>query len=107
MKRGEIWSVSGAGYAGKPRPAVILQDDRFDATASVTICFFTSDTTEAPLFRIDVAPDATNGLAVDSCLMADKLVTVPRARLGKRIGKLGQADMVRLERAIPVFLGLA
>lgn len=107
MKRGEIWSVSGVGYAGKPRPAVILQDDRFDATASVTICAFTSDTTEAPLFRIEVVPDAANGLVVESRLMVDKLVTVPRARLGKRIGKLGEADMVRLGRAVLVFLGLA
>ncbi|MEJ0048614.1 MAG: type II toxin-antitoxin system PemK/MazF family toxin [Rhodospirillales bacterium] len=42
MKRGEIWTVSGAaGYAGKPRPAVIVQDDHFDATNSVTVCPFT------------------------------------------------------------------
>lgn len=51
MRRGEVWTVSGAGYAGKPRPAVIVQDDRFDATASVTICAFTTDETDAPLFR--------------------------------------------------------
>ncbi len=48
MKRGEVWTVSGAGYAGKPRPAVIVQDDRFDATASVTVRVFTTDETEAP-----------------------------------------------------------
>ena len=51
MTRGEVWTVSASGYAGKPRPAVIVQDDRFDATASVTICVFTTDDTEAPLFR--------------------------------------------------------
>ncbi len=56
MKRGEVWTVSGAGYAGKPRPAVIVQDDRFDATASVTICVFTTDETEAPLFRLKLRP---------------------------------------------------
>jgi len=107
MKRGEIWTVSGSGYAGKPRPAVIVQDDRFDATASVTICVFTTDETEAPLFRLVVAPDAGNGLRSVSRLMADKLVTVSRERLGTRIGLLGARDMVRLNRAIPVFLGLA
>ena len=61
MKRGEIWAVSGAGYAGKPRPAVIIQDDLFDATASVTICVFTSNDTDLPLLRIPVSPSDSNG----------------------------------------------
>ncbi len=57
MKRGEIWTVAGGkGYAGKPRPVVILQDDRFDKTGSITVCAFTSDPTEAPLFRLPVGP---------------------------------------------------
>lgn len=107
MKRGEIWTVSGAGYAGKPRPAVIVQDNRFDATASVTICVFTTNHTDAPLFRLAVAPGDQNGLRSASWLMADKLTTVPRQRLGNRIGVLGGEDMLRLNRAILVFLGLA
>ena len=107
MTRGEIWTVSGAGYAGKPRPAVIVQDDRFDATASISICVFTSDETEAPLFRLAVAPNARNGLNVPSRLMVDKLTTASKERLGARIGRLDDADMVRLDRAMLVFLGLA
>ena len=62
MTRGEIWTVSGAGYAGKPRPAVIVQDGRFDATESVTICVLTTDVTEAPMLRLTISPTATNGL---------------------------------------------
>jgi mRNA-degrading endonuclease toxin of MazEF toxin-antitoxin module len=63
MRRGEIWTVAaGQGYAGKPRPAVILQDDRFDATDSVTLCIVTTDPTDAPLFRLPIAPNETNGL---------------------------------------------
>jgi mRNA interferase MazF len=107
MKRGEVWTVSGAGYAGKPRPAVIVQDDRFDATASVTICVFTSDKTDAPLLRLVVAPSEQNGLRMASRLMVDKLTTVPKARLGQRIGRLDDEDVVRLNRAMLVFLGLA
>lgn len=107
MKRGEIWTVSGAGYAGKPRPAVIAQDDRFDATASVTICVFTTDATEAPLFRLPVTPSERNGLRSVSRLMVDKLATVSKERLGERIGRLDDDDVVRLNRAILVFLGLA
>ena len=107
MERGEVWTVSGAGYAGRPRPAVIVQDDRFDATASVTLCVFTTDETEAPLFRLIVTPNERNGLRSVSRLMVDKLTTVPKERLGARIGRLDDADMVRLNRAMLVFLGLA
>jgi len=107
VKRGEIWTISGAGYAGNPRPAVVVQDDRFDATASLTICLFTTDETEAPLFRLVVAPSQLNGLHAASRLMVDKLTTVSKQRLGNRIGRLADEDIIRLNRAILVFLGLA
>jgi len=106
--RGEVWTVAGGGeYAGKPRPAVILQDDRFDATDSVTVCLFTTDPTEAPLFRVAVDATDLNGLDAPSRLMADKIVTVRRSRLGERIGRLDAADLLRLEQAVLVFLGFA
>jgi mRNA interferase MazF len=108
MKRGEVWTVSGGqDYAGKPRPAVILQDDQFDATASITVFAFTTDATEAPLFRLPVAPTAGNGLKKESRLMVDKITTVAKAKLGERIGRLDDEDIVRLSRAVLVFLGLA
>ena len=108
MRRGEIWTVAGEGdYTGKPRPAVIIQDDSFDATASITICAFTSDPTEAPLFRIPIEPSEDNGLRTPSRLMVDKLTTVSKDRLGSRIGYLADEDMIRLNRAVLVFLGMA
>ncbi len=107
MRRGEIWTVSGAGYAGKRRPAVIVRDDRFDATASVTICVFSADPTEALLFRLPVVPSERNGLGSVSRLVVDKLTTVRKERLEERIGRLGDADVVRSNRTILVFLGLA
>ena len=108
MKRGEIWTVAaGAGYAGKPRPVVILQDDRFDSTESITICAFTTDPTDAPLFRLVIEPNAANGLRAPCCLMIDKITTVPKAKIGTRIGHLGDEDIVRLNRAVLVFLGIA
>jgi mRNA interferase MazF len=107
MRRGEIWTVSGSGYAGNPRPAVIVQDDRFDATTSVTLCVFTTDETEAPLFRIPIIPSEGNGLRTVSRLMVDKLATVSKERLGERIGVIDDADVMRLNRAIVVFFGLA
>jgi mRNA interferase MazF len=108
VRRGEIWSVAARGaYTGKPRPAVIVQDDRFDATVSVTLCAVTTDPTDAPLFRLLIAPDELNGLDQPSRLMVDKLSTVAKTNLGQRIGRLGDEDLVRLDRAIVVFLGLA
>jgi mRNA interferase MazF len=107
MKRGEVWTVSGGGYAGKPRPAVIVQDGRFDATASITVCVFTTDDTDAPLFRLPVRPSENNGLRSDSRLMVDKITTVAKERIGEQIGQLYNADMMRLNQAIMVFLGLA
>jgi len=108
VRRGEIWTAAGgSGYAGKPRPVVIVQDDRFDATDSVTICGFTTDPTEAPLVRLRVDPTDLNGLRELSSLMVDKITTVHRTRLGERIGRLSDDDLVRLGRAVVVFLGLA
>jgi mRNA interferase MazF len=108
VKRGEIWTVAGgADYAGKPRPAVIVQDDDFDATPSITICAFTTDPTEAPLFRIRVQPNERNGLRAERSLMVDKLTTVSKQKLGSRIGRLDDEEVVRLNQAILVFLGLA
>lgn len=108
MRRGEIWTVAGGGdYAGKPRPAVIVQDNRFDATKSISICPFTTNLTDAPLFRIPVVPSEGNGLRSACRLMADKVTTVSKTRLGSCVGRLDDEDMVRLNRAIVVFMGLA
>ena len=108
LKCGEVWTVAGGkDYAGKLRPAVILQDDRFDRTESVTICAFTTNSTDAPLFRLAVEPGETNGLRAMCRLMVDKITTVPRSRIGARVGRLSDEDMVRLNRAILVFLGIA
>ncbi|HEX2256912.1 MAG TPA: type II toxin-antitoxin system PemK/MazF family toxin [Afifellaceae bacterium] len=108
MRRGEVWTASGgSGYAGKPRPVVIVQDDRFAATASVTICGFTTAPIEAELARPLVAPTSENGLRVPSRLMADKITTLPRRLLRDRIGRLSEEEVQALNRSILVFLGLA
>lgn len=107
MRRGDIWTASGSNdYAGKPRPVVIVQDDAFDATASVTVCALTTDPTDAPLFRLPVEPNEGNGLRAACRLMADKITTMSRSRLGRKVGRLDEEDLVRLNRAALVFLGL-
>jgi mRNA interferase MazF len=108
VRRGEVWTVSGgADYAGKPRAAVIVQDGAFDATASITICPFTTHVASAPLLRLTVEPSEENGLRLPSQLMVDKVTTVSKSKLESRLGCLSVEDVVRLNRAVLVFLGLA
>jgi mRNA interferase MazF len=87
----EIWTAAaGSDYVGKARPVVVLQDDRFDALESVTVCAFTMDPTEAPLIRLVVEPDDTNGLREPCSLMVDKITTIPVSKLGDRTGRRGR-----------------
>ena len=108
MRRGEIWTVTGgSAYTGSPRPAAIVQDDRFDANDSIVVCPITTDPTSAPMFRLPVPANARTGLRAPCRLMVDKLTAVPRARLGNRVGRLNAAELKALNAAMFVFLGLS
>jgi len=108
VRRGELWTAAGGKhYASKPRPALVVQDDRFDATDSITICPITTDPTEIPLLRIPFSPGSDIGLDQPSSLMVDKLTTMPRSKLGERIGAVSDTDMLALSPSLVVFLGLA
>ncbi|AHC25794.1 MULTISPECIES: type II toxin-antitoxin system PemK/MazF family toxin [Mycobacteriaceae] len=109
MNRGEIWTVAGGVYAAKPRPAVIVQDDLFDATSSVTVAPMTSTLLDAPLMRIRIAggADLLSGLDHDSDVMIDKLTTVRKSNVHARVGRLTAEQVVEVERALMAFLGLA
>ncbi|MCX5497382.1 type II toxin-antitoxin system PemK/MazF family toxin [Kaistia dalseonensis] len=108
MSRGEVWTVAGGpDYASKPRPVVILQSDAFAAIDSVTICPITSNLADAAFVRLLIEPSAENGLRTPSDLMVDKITTVPRSKLGKRIGRLGENEMKRLGEAVVEFLALS
>jgi mRNA interferase MazF len=108
MKRGDIWTVAGgADYAGKPRPVVIVQGEAFDQISSVTICPITTDPTDLPLFRLAIDADPETGLRAPSRIMIDKVTTVPRSKFGTRVGQLADIDVIRVNRALILFLGLA
>jgi mRNA interferase MazF len=107
VRRGELWTASaGQGYAGKPRPVLIVQDDRFDATDSITVCLITTTNVEIPLLRIPLQPNKTNGLAAPSSIMIDKITTVHRSKLVQRIGKVSATEMLQLGRGLLVYLGM-
>ncbi len=108
MRRGDIHIAAARGsYSGKPRPIVIVQDDRFDATASVTVCPLTTNLVEAPLTRIAVQPTTVTGIEQPSHIMVDKITTMPRTNVRDRLGRLADGDLIRVDRALLVFLGLA
>lgn len=107
MKRGEIWSITGGVYPRKPRPALIIQDDLFCDTASVTVVPLTTTSTDSPLLRIPIPADALTGLDRPSSVMIDKLTTVRRSNVATRIGRVSTTQLLEIERALLVILGLA
>ena len=107
MKRGEIWVAAGGGYASKARPSLIIQDDWFDGTESVTVCLMTSTDSPAPLGRVPVPADGLSGLDLPSWVMVDKIMTVRRSKMFRLVGRLTARQLVDVERLVLVFLGMA
>jgi mRNA interferase MazF len=108
LRRGDVVAVAGGGaYVGKPRPAVVVQSDLFNDThASITLVPLTTTLVDAPLFRVPLAPSRTNGLRARSQAMVDKLTSVPRERVGRRLGNVASSDFERIESAMLLWLGL-
>lgn len=95
-----------SGDFGKPRPALIIQSDRFADTGTVTVLLVTSTAVEAPLLRVLVQPDAENGLIQPSWVMIDKAMSVKRERIGRVIGRVRDETMLTVTRNLAVFLGM-
>ena len=108
MKRGDILTIAAKGeFGGKPRPAVVVQADPFEDHSTVILCPFTTNPVAAPVFRLNIEPSASNGLTQPSSLMVDKVISVPRGKIGPHVGRLSADDMARLDRTLLIFLGLA
>ena len=106
MRRGDLVTVAFAGDYGKPRPALIIQDDAFDLHPSVTVLPLTSELHDAPLFRLTLDAGKSTGLKKRSQVMVDKTITVPREKIGDRIGSVDQTTLAAVGHALRVFLGL-
>lgn len=105
MKRGDLVTVALQGDLGKPRPALIIQSDLFNEHPSVTILPVTSELRNAPLFRIQVEPNETNGLQKISQIMIDKPQSVAREKIGNVFGHIDDKTMSTINRALAMFLG--
>lgn len=107
MKRGDLVSIASNGDFGKPRPALVIQSNYFDAHPSVTVLPLSSDLQDTPLYRIKVEPSTLNNLSRVSEVMADKAMTLPRAKVGASFGHLEATTLLEVERCLALFLGLA
>ena len=107
MRRGDIVTVAPPGDYGKPRPALVIQSDLFDELPSVALCLITSTLRDAPIFRITLDPSPANGLQRVSQIQADKIMAVARERIGGVIGRLDDATLLKVNRSLAVFVGIA
>jgi len=107
VKRGDVVTIALQGDYGKPRPALVIQSDLFDAHPSVTVLPVTSELRDTPLFRVNVEPSTTNGLRKKSQIMVDKAQTVARTKVGKTIGRIEDSTLLAVNRLLALFLGFA
>ena len=107
MRRGDLVTIAMQGDFGKPRPALVVQSDQFDAHATVTVLLVSSSLTDTPLFRLTVDPTRKNGLRTRSQVMVDKAMTVKRDKIGGVIGRLDDDTMIAVNRALLLWIGLA
>lgn len=107
VRRGDLVTVAAPGDYGKPRPALVVQSDLFEELPSVTLCLVTSALRDAPIFRITVDPSPDNGLQRVSQVQVDKVMAVARERIGRVIGRLDEATMLKVSRSLAVFVGVA
>lgn len=106
MRRGDLVVIAFQGDYGKPRPALVVQNDAYAEYLSTTVLPLTGDLKDAAVFRIGIEPSSENGLIVPSQIMVDKLATYPRAKVGKVIGRVDAETLRLVERALAAWLGL-
>jgi mRNA interferase MazF len=108
MRRGSIVTIALQGDFGKPRPALVLQSDVFnDIHATITVALISSSLVQAPIFRLDVTPNKQNGLSKESQIQIDKIMSIRKERIGAVIGEIDDSVLVRVNRALALWLGLA
>jgi len=106
VKRGDLALIAVPGAYGKPRPALIIQSSLFTEHPSITVCLLTSHIRETPLFRFLVEPAPENGLTLPSQVQIDKIMTLPRDKVGQIIGSLSRKQMYEITRLLALWIGM-
>jgi mRNA interferase MazF len=114
MLRGEIWQVDldpvRGSEANKQRPAVIVSNDRANATATrlgygiVTVVPVTSNTDKVYPFQVLLS--TASGLSVDSKAQAEQVRSIATQRLLRRIGRVSSGELAELDNALRLHLAL-
>jgi mRNA interferase MazF len=107
MTRGDLVTIAVAGDYGKPRPALVVQADAFQALSSVTVLRLTSELHDWPTFRVTVQPSEANGLRTLSQVMIDRAIALPREKIGTVFGRIDDATMLAVSRALSAFFDLS
>lgn len=105
--RGDLVTMVLSGDYGKPCPALVIQADAFAELPSATVLLLSSELHDWPLFRVTIEAGSDNGLEKRSQIMIDKAATVPRAKIGQRIGRVDATTLRAVDTALAKFLGLA
>ena len=105
--RGQLWTVAGGVYASKPRPALVIESDYFPPhTDSLTVLPLTTTPVDAPLLRVVLSPQKSNGLTRNSWVMIDKITTIRKTNLGQHLGDIDTETLLHIERLLLVYLGI-
>jgi mRNA interferase MazF len=107
IKRGDVVICAAPGDYGKPRPAVVVQSDLLNGThSSVAVCLITTHLQDAPLFRIPVPAGRMTGLNLESQVMVDKVIAIPRNKITGRAGALAAGPLKEIDSALRLWLEL-
>ncbi len=107
LRRGEVWLVNFNPARGSEqkgiRPSLVVQNDTGNTYASTTIV--AAITTTIKKFPVTVIlPAGEGGLRQRSMVNLAQFLSLDKNRLQKRLGKLGDAAMQKVNEAIKVSL---
>jgi mRNA interferase MazF len=111
-RRGEIWDVNwspgrGAEQQGT-RPALIIQNDRGNASPSypLTIVASMSRTERELPLHVRITPSEDNGLTDYTDVKCEQIMTIEKSRLIRRRGSISPEELHRVDNALKLSLNL-
>jgi mRNA interferase MazF len=106
INRGEIWSVLWTGLAGKPRPALVIQSEKYLLSQTDILALITTADGVQGELRLPIMADENNGLMSDGFICLDKLMAIPIDNLGERFGKVADETMREVDARLIKILGI-